>query len=85
MIQLVEKEVLRSAERDILRRFSRPDLRLDPNNHVIPLLDEVSFLGMTFAITPLLEDDLISPWYFNLGEALDAISQTFKVSRYAIM
>jgi len=79
MVQLVRKAGEGGTEMEILRRFSRPDVANHPDNHVLPLLDELVCLDMAFAIVPLLEDSLLDPWFFNLGEALDAVAQTFKV------
>lgn len=84
MIQLVMKAGEGASEVEILRRFSRPDIAPHPDNHVLPLLNELTCLGMVFAVVPLLSDGLISPWFYDLGEALDAVAQTFKVSATVI-
>lgn len=84
MIELVWKAGAGTSELEILRRFSRPDMVSHPDNHVVPLLDELSIFDMTFAVLPLLENDLIEPWYHTLGEALDAVGQTFKASQSPI-
>lgn len=80
MIQLIRKRGEGELELEILRRFSRPDVATHPDNHVIPLLDELIYLDMVSAIFPLLRESVISPWYFDVGEALDAVYQTFKAS-----
>lgn len=80
MIELVCKGRHGFNELEVMRRFSRPDIATHPDNHVIPLLDEVSCLDMTFAVLPLLENDIIEPWFYTLEEALDAVEQTFKAS-----
>jgi len=79
MIQLVAKgpdtpEVL------ALRALNRPDVAHHPDNHTIPLLDEFEYRDMYFAVYPLLEEFGRQPWFENLGEAIDAVSQTFKVN-----
>jgi hypothetical protein len=68
------------TEQEILRYFSKPDLASHPDNHVIPLLDEIEHGDACFAVTPLLHDGLMDPWFHNVGEILDGISQTLKVS-----
>lgn len=80
MIQLVMKAGEGVSELETLRRFSRPDVAPHPDNHVLPLLDELTCLDMVFAVVPLLADGLICPWFYDLAEALDAVVQTFKVS-----
>ena len=84
MIELVYKAGAGETELAILRRFSRPDVVSHPDNHVIALLDELSIFDMTFAVLPLLENDLIDPWYHTLSEALDAVGQTFKASLFVL-
>ena len=80
MIQLVMKAGEGRAELEVLRRFSRPDISSHPHNHVIPLLDELEVYDMVFAVLPLLEDNIVEPWFFDVEEALDAVQQTFEVS-----
>lgn len=68
------------TEQKILRYFSQPDLASLPHNHVIPLLDEIEHEDMCFAVTPLLHDGgLTVPWFQNLAEALEAVSQSLEV------
>lgn len=80
MIELVRKGGQGQTELDILRHFSQPALRDHPHNHVIPLLGEIRYSDMTFAILPLLGTDVFSvPWFRNFDEALEAMVQTFEV------
>lgn len=79
MLLLVCKNGEGGNELEILRRFSRPDISRHPDNHVIPLLDELRYGDMTFAVLPLLEESLVEPWFFDVQEVLDAVAQTLKV------
>lgn len=79
MIQLVCKGEEGQIELEILRRFSRPDIAFHPDNHIIHLLDEVAYLDMVFAVCPLLRENIMSPWYYDVREVLDAVCQAFKV------
>lgn len=81
MIELVRKGGQGQTELEILRHFSQPALRDHPHNHAIPILEEVHYSDMTFAVLPLLGTDGFSvPWFRNIGEALEAMVQTFEVS-----
>lgn len=79
MLVLVCKNGEGGTELEILRRFSRPDIARHPDNHVIPLLDELRYGDMTIAVLPLLEESLVEPWFFDVQEVLDAVAQTLKV------
>lgn len=79
MIQLVSKRSGGCSELAILKRFSRPDIASHPDNHVLPLLEEFNYLDMVFVAVPLLNENVVSPWYYDIKEVLDAVSQTFKV------
>ncbi|KAK9893729.1 hypothetical protein P389DRAFT_174558 [Cystobasidium minutum MCA 4210] len=78
-IQLVCKAGQGQGELDILRYFSQPGIKEDPANHVLPLIDELHCLDMSFAVVPLLYHAPCNyPWFLNLTEALDAIYQSFE-------
>jgi hypothetical protein len=80
MVQLIAKAGQGFEELRILRRFSRPDIIFHEDNHVIPLLDELAIEDMIFAVLPLLAENVVMPWFYNIGEALEAVDQTFRVS-----
>lgn len=85
MIQLICKGRRGYGELNVLRRFSRPDIACHPDNHVLPLLDEFHYLDMVFVAVPLLNENVVSPWYWDVKEVIDAVSQTFKVRLYAFI
>lgn len=66
---------------NILRYFSQPHLQADPKCHVLPILQEMQYQDMAFVVMPLLSEGLMTPWFLNIGEALEAMRQTFEVSR----
>lgn len=81
IIHLVCKADQGYQELEILRYFSQPGIKEHPKNHVIPLLEELEYLDMVFAVTPLLSSGGFAvPWFYNYGEAVDAVPQTFEVS-----
>lgn len=83
MIQLVCKGDLGHTELEILRYFTQPALVSHPNNHVIPLLDEIHHLDMDFAVLPLLSAETLTwPAFRTHEEELDAMAQTFEVNNY---
>lgn len=81
MVQLVRKGDLGQSELEILRYFSQPGIVNLPDNHVIPLLDELHYKDMSFAIVPLLAAEGFGcPAFHTQEEVLEAMEQTFEVS-----
>jgi len=67
-----------SNELDILRYLSSPEVNSLPGNHTIPVLGELSYEDWKFAIFPLVGARPCEPWFHNVGEALDRITQTLE-------
>lgn len=83
MIQLVCKSEDGHTELAMMRYLNQPELRIHPHNRLLPVLEELHHRDMIFLVMPLLHDGLITPWFYNFGEALDAMQQTFAVSKHA--
>jgi hypothetical protein len=80
LIQLTCKAGEGENDLVVLQTFSRPEIRCQPDNIVIPLLDECHYIDMVFTVHPLLRGGLSSPWYHTLEELFDAMLQSFRVS-----
>lgn len=83
MIQLIGIGGQGAEELDILRYFSQKNIAEDPRNHVLPLLEEICLDDLTFVVLPLLrEDGLVRPDFHDAEERLEAMRQTFEVTRF---
>ena len=70
-----------TEEINITKFFSQPELRANPANHAVPLLDVISdpSLKDDFIVLPVLHR-FYDPRFAYVEEALDFIQQTLEVS-----
>jgi hypothetical protein len=44
-------------------------------NHVVPVLKEIVYNDMIFAVFPLMHSGFDDPWFYRFSEVLDAVEQ----------
>lgn len=64
-----------------LRRLAMGNDAARGDNHTLPVLQELTYNGMTFAVFPLVSpsNGFERPWYYNFWEAVDAVEQVLEV------
>jgi hypothetical protein len=49
------------------------------DDHILPVLAEIVYQDMTFAVFPLMWTGSAYPWYYRFSEVLDAVEQVLEV------
>jgi hypothetical protein len=59
-----------------------PGLNPSPDCHIVPMLAEIVYNDMIFALFPLMSSGFSYPFYYQLSEVFDAVEQVLEVRTY---
>jgi hypothetical protein len=59
-----------------------PGLNPSPDCHIVPMLAEIVYNDMIFAVFPLMSTGFSYPFYYQLSEVFDAVEQVLEVHVY---
>lgn len=63
----------------ILRKLCTGPLALRADNHTLPMIEELHYDDMVFAVFPRVGDSIESPWFENYHQFFDFLVQTLEV------
>jgi hypothetical protein len=62
-----------------------PSHNASPNSYIVPMLAEIMYNDMTFAVFPLMSKGFDSPFYYQFSEVFDAVEQVLEVRAYVLV
>ncbi|SJL07151.1 uncharacterized protein ARMOST_10494 [Armillaria ostoyae] len=77
----IDGDITGNEHYEALRRLSEGQTAFRGDNHSLPLLNELEFNGLKFAVFPLLSPVCI-PWFYNVDEILDYLLQISRGVKY---
>jgi hypothetical protein len=79
LIRLITKGADGGNHLTALRRLATGRIASRGDNHAVPVLREIVYEDMVFAVFPLMDTGFDAPWYYNFGEIVDAVEQVLEV------
>jgi hypothetical protein len=64
--------------REALKRLA-PDHNTSHDCYIVPMLTEIVYNDMIFAVFPMMSKGFSNPWYYQLSEVFDAVGQVLEV------